>query len=196
MKFMIEQHIQEDIAQDDTDHHMNIIRLTQKPIETTDDREITQNEVRHIIEGFNPRKVPEPDGNTSEILIFVFKIIPTAVTSIYNECLRRGCFPENWKITKIIPVTKPDKEDSQDPSKYRPISLNIGGKILEKLLINRIMHHIHKIDMNDNQFGVTPQKSTADAAMTVKQFIEPELERRRVIIMTSLDVKGAFDAAW
>jgi len=32
--------------------------------------------------------------------------------------------------------------------------------------------------------------------MTVKQFIGPELERRRVVIMTSLDVKGAFDAAW
>ena len=32
--------------------------------------------------------------------------------------------------------------------------------------------------------------------MTVKQFLGPELERRRVVIMTSLDVKGAFDAAW
>ena len=31
--------------------------------------------------------------------------------------------------------------------------------------------------------------------MTVKQFIGPELERR-VVVMTSLDVKGAFDAAW
>jgi hypothetical protein len=32
--------------------------------------------------------------------------------------------------------------------------------------------------------------------MAVKQFIEPELERGRVVIMGSLDVKGAFDAAW
>ena len=32
--------------------------------------------------------------------------------------------------------------------------------------------------------------------MTVKQFIGPELERRMVVIMTSLDVKGAFNAAW
>jgi len=35
-----------------------------------------------------------------------------------------------------------------------------------------------------------------DAAMAVKQFIEPELERRRIVIMASLAVKGAFDAAW
>ena len=59
------------------------------------------------------------------------------------------------------------------------------------------MHHVYKTDfLNNNQFGLTPQKSTADAAMSVKQFIEPELESGRVVIMASLDVKGAFDAAW
>ena len=59
------------------------------------------------------------------------------------------------------------------------------------------MYHLYKTEfLNPNQFGFTPQKSTTDAAMIVKQFIEPELERRTVVIMTSLDVKGAFDAAW
>jgi hypothetical protein len=54
------------------------------------------------------------------------------------------------------------------------------------------MHHIYRTDfLNDNQFGFTPQKSTTDVAMAVKQFIEPELERGRVFIMASLDVKGA-----
>lgn len=69
--------------------------------------------------------------------------------------------------------------------------------MLEKLLINRVMYHINKTEfLNPNQFGFIPQRSTTDAAMTVKQFIGPELERRRVVIMTNLDVKGAFDAAW
>jgi hypothetical protein len=31
--------------------------------------------------------------------------------------------------------------------------------------------------------------------MTVKQFMEPELERR-VVIMSSLDAKDSFDVAW
>jgi len=75
--------------------------------------------------------------------------------------LRRGYFPKEWKIARIIPITKPGKEDSQDPSKYRPISLlNIGGKVLEKLLVNRIMHHIYKSEYtNDSQYGFTPQKA-------------------------------------
>jgi len=32
--------------------------------------------------------------------------------------------------------------------------------------------------------------------MEAKQFIEPVLEKRGFVIMTSLDVKGAFDAGW
>ena len=68
MNFMIEQLIPEDNAQDDTEHHINITRLTEQEIETTDDREFTQDEVRQIIEGFNPRKAQGPDEITSEIL--------------------------------------------------------------------------------------------------------------------------------
>jgi hypothetical protein len=198
MKIKIEQRIPEDNGQDDTEHNMNIRRQTEQPIETTDNRDFTQNENRQIIENFNPRKALGPDGITSEIVTLIFKSIPKTVTPIYSECLKRGCFPKNWKIAKIIPITKPGREGSTDPSKYRPISLlNIGGKVLEKLLINRIVHHVYKtVFLNDNQFGFTPPKSTTDAAMAVKQFIEPELERGRVVIMASLDVRGAFDAAW
>jgi len=74
-----------------------------------------------------------------------------------------------------------------EPSKYRPISLlNIGGKVLEKLLINGINRHVHKNELlTDSQYGFTPQKSTTDAAIEAKKFIEPELGKRRVVIMTS-----------
>jgi hypothetical protein len=64
-----------------------------------------------------------------------------------NECLRRECFPRGWKTGKIIPITKPGKENSRDPSKYHPINLlNIGGKVLEKL-ITRINHYTHKNEL-------------------------------------------------
>jgi hypothetical protein len=49
LKFMMEQFIPEDITQDDTDHHVNIRRLADQPIGTTDDREFTQDEVKQII---------------------------------------------------------------------------------------------------------------------------------------------------
>jgi len=55
----------------------------------------------------------------------------------------------------------------------------------------------YKIEyLNDSQYGYTPQKNMTDADMAVKQFIEQEMEKGKVVIMASLDVNGAFDAAW
>jgi len=46
----------------------------------------------------------------------------------------------------MIPIPKPGRENIYDASKYRPISLiNVGGKVLEKILFNRIMQHLNKI---------------------------------------------------
>jgi hypothetical protein len=53
---------------------------------------------------------------------------------------------------------------------------------------------MHKHDLL-SEFGFTPQKSTSDAAMEAKKFIELVLEKRGVVILTSLYVKGAFDSA-
>ena len=89
---------------------------------------------------------------------------------MYNGCLRDGIFPKRWKTAKIIPVINPGKEHSYDVSKYRLFSLlNVGSKVLEKVMINRINHHVYTNDyINKNQYGFTPQLSTIDEAMAVR----------------------------
>jgi hypothetical protein len=81
------------------------------------------------------------------------------MTAICNKCLKEGLFPRRWKTAKIIPIFKPGKEGSDKVNKFRPISLLAsGGKVLEKLLRNRMNHHVHnRGPMNENQFGFRPQ---------------------------------------
>ena len=68
---------------------------------------------------------------------------------------------------------------------------------MEKFLINRIMHYVYTNDLlNHNQFGFTPKKSRTDAAMAAKEFVEEGLRQRLITILVSLNVQGAFDAAW
>ena len=50
--------------------------------------------------------------------------------------------------------------------------------------------------MNTNQYGVTPRRSTIDAAMAVKDYVEEGLVAGELILLISLDVKCAFDVAW
>jgi hypothetical protein len=47
--------------------------------------------------------------------------------------------------------------------------------------------------MNTNQYGFTPQRCIIDAA---KDFAEEGLIVGELIVIVSIDVKGAFDAAW
>jgi len=92
---------------------------------------------------------------------------------MYNGCLKNGIFPERWKKAKIIPIMKPHTQNSEDVTKYRPISLlNIGGKIMEKAPITRINNHMYSTEfLNRNQYGFIPQKSTTDAVMALKEFV-------------------------
>ena len=61
-------------------------------------------------------------------------------------------------------------------------------------MIDRILHHVHSsVGLNSNQYGFIPQRGTVDAAMAV---IEENLKQKNCTSVVSLDVRGAFDAAW
>ena len=83
-------------------------------------------------------------------------------------------------------------------SKFGPINLiNVGGRVLEQMLINRIMHHAYSNNLfNHDHFGFTPRKSATDAALAVKEYLEDGMREGHIAILVSLDVKGAFDAVW
>jgi hypothetical protein len=160
-----------------------------------DDKEFTKEEVRQVIESLQPKKAPGPNGITNEIVKLVFKMIPMTMTAIYNACLRTGCFPKNRKIAKILTIVKPGREKSADTSKYRPISLlNTEGKVLEKLLHKRIMHHLYKTEyLNKNQYGFMPPKEHGRRHHG-NETIQRTPPRKRIMVF--LDVHGAFNSAW
>jgi len=74
--------------------------------------------------------------------------------------------------------------------------LNVAGKVLDKLMINRILLHVHSnVGLNSNQYGFIPQRRTVDTAMAVKVIIEENLKQKNCTSVVSLDIRGAFDAA-
>jgi hypothetical protein len=117
-------------------------------------------EVKNAVQDLGNKKAPGEDGIPNEVWKCVVAILPKYLTTIYNGCLKEGVFPNTWKKAKIIPIVKPGKEGSDEVNKFRPNSLiDSGGKVLEKLLINRINHHVYSREyMSDNQFGFRLQK--------------------------------------
>jgi hypothetical protein len=197
LQLMLE-HFTSDDKEDDTELHKLARAQALEPVYTDDDIELTVEETRNAVASMDKKKAPGEDGITGEVYKSAFEVFPRYITAMYNGCLRRAFFPKRWKTAKLIPTVKPGKENSDYVSKFRPIILlNSGGKVLEKLFINRINHHVFAHDiMNKNQFGFTPQRSTIDAAMAVKGFIDEGLAAGEIIVIISLDVKGAFYEAW
>ena len=74
--------------------------------------------------------------------------------------------------------------------------INVAGKVLDRLMIDRIKHRVHSnAGLNSNQYGFIPRRRTVDAAMAVKEIIEGNLKEDCTSVV-SLDVRGAFGAAW
>ena len=67
-----------------------------------------------------------------------------------------GCFPEDWKIARIVPIPKADNRSS--PANYRPISiLPIISKVLESHISSLIMNHLEPVaPISSNQWGFMP----------------------------------------
>ena len=88
----------EDSGEDNL-HHKNIKNI-EEPIHTDDNAEFTQEEIKNTIESFNYKKAPGLDGITGGIYHQMFYMFPRIITTIYNQCHRRGCFPKRWKLLK------------------------------------------------------------------------------------------------
>ena len=197
LSLMMDSFAPKDDSLTDNDHHKSVRTLTEQPVNTEDDRDFTVEEVRQSLNSMNNNKAPGNDGITGNIYKHVFKTVPIFITALYNGCLKQGIFPTKWKEAKIIPIVKPGREKCHEVSKFRPISLlNYGGKLLEKLLINRINHHVFTTGyLNKNQYGFRPQTSTIDAVLALKEHIEEGFRTGEVTVLVSLDVEAAFNAA-
>ncbi|CAK1544675.1 unnamed protein product, partial [Leptosia nina] len=81
---------------------------------------------------------------------------------------------------------------------YHPIGLiNVLGKLLERLIIDRLTFHLNRLELsNPRQFGFKQQTSTSVAIQTALNFIKSKKAAGEHVIAVSLDIKAAFDNAW
>jgi hypothetical protein len=114
---LMDHFVPEDNEDCDEAHHKQVRRIVTEPLDTKEDVPFTKQEIHDVLHRFNHRKAPGEAALTSEILRHSFKLFPNTFTEIYNECLRRGHFPQQWKTAVIIPLIKPGKEDINEAQK-------------------------------------------------------------------------------
>jgi hypothetical protein len=122
---------------------------------------ITTSEVIKAIKGLKIGKASGPYGVPNMVLRYLPKREISFLTKVFNAVLHRKYFPPVWKHARVLPILKPGKDHTQ-PSSYTPISLlDTVGKLLEKILIFRILREGKERGLlRDEQFGFRPKHST------------------------------------
>lgn len=95
-------------------------------------------------------------------------------------------------------LRKPNKQDYSDVNSYRPISLlNCLGKLLEKIILNRLCHLSKEGNwISENQHGFQGKKSTETALHAIVKEVEDGFEEKMSSACAFIDIKSAFDTAW
>ncbi|KAF8689725.1 hypothetical protein AX14_003194 [Amanita brunnescens Koide BX004] len=139
---------------------------------------------------------PGPDHVTWRHLKLALSIPDTdaALVRLYNNVCREGIWPSHFKDSYSVIIPKPNKPDYTIPKAYRPIALlNTMGKLLTKILANRLQHDAAEHGLlHRDQFGGIKKHSTIDAGLALMDFISEHRERGWHTSVCAIDVAQFF----
>ncbi|KAF8697279.1 hypothetical protein AX14_001381 [Amanita brunnescens Koide BX004] len=139
---------------------------------------------------------PGPDHVTWRHLKLALSIPDTdaALVRLFNNVCREGTWPSHFKDSCSVIIPKPNKPDYTIPKAYRPIALlNTVGKLLTKILANRLQHDATEFGLlHRDQFGGIQKHSTIDAGLVLTDFISEHRERGWHTSVCAIDVAQFF----
>lgn len=159
---------------------------------------LTEKEVEEAIFQAKPLKAAGHDRIPALVWQKTWPILKDFLVPLFRASLQRGELPTSWKITKILPLRKPNKGNYASPGAYRPISLlPTLSKAMEYLVAQKIAHlcDCHSL-LPGNHFGGLKCKNTLDALILLqekKEKIYQAWRDKKVLSLITFDVQEAFN---
>lgn len=197
-QYLLDMFLPNDDDTEDTQEHTNMREAALEQTGSVDDMPFTTYEIEAALRKQKDKKSPGEDGITANVVKQLFETAPEVLTEFYKACLVRSSFPAWFKSSYVKAIPKNNDHAPSSAKAWRPISLlSVPGKILEKLMIDRIYFHMNLTgSLSPDQYGFTSHKSTLDAISIAAKFIKSVRDGNRFGAVISLDISGAFDNAW
>ena len=107
--------------------------------------------------------------------------------------LEQECLPQEFKDASLVHIYK-RKGNRQCCDNHRGISLLcIAGKILARVLLNRLLAHLEDGLLPESQCGFRKARGTTDMIFAARQLQEKCREQHQDLYMTFVDLTKAFD---
>ena len=146
-----------------------------------------------IIENLKNKTSSGIDGISNQLLKSAKNDLVKPITTIVNQMIVTGIFPDNLKILRVIPLYK--AKDQTLLSNYRPIALLPSiSKIFEYVLLEQITNYL--LDNNmlpPQQYGFRSNHSTELAALNLVDKLIYKLDRGIIPMNIYIDLSKAFD---
>ena len=170
-----------------------INRLPQVPTNKALDDPPTLLETQKAIYLISSGKAPGSDAIPAE----VYKEGGTALTERLHELFlliwQQETIPQDFKDATIIHLYK-RKGSRQACDNHRGISLlSIAGKILARILLNRLTVHLDQGLLPESQCGFRKERGTIDMVFAARQLLEKCQEQNSDLFSTYVDLTKAFD---
>ena len=171
----------------------NLAKLTNKSLDTVN---FSTDDISKIINNLDPNKAHGHDMLSIRMIKLCGNSICKPLSIIFNDCLKEGKFPSDWKKAHVVPVHK--KGDKQCLKNYRPISLlPICSKIFERLIYNELFTFFTDNNLiSPNQSGFRPGDSCVNQLIAITHEIYKSFDDGLEVRGVFLDISKAFDKVW
>ena len=137
-------------------------------------------------------KQPELGGIPPDIYKIGGPRLLRKLTQLLANIWKKGEVPQQYKDASIVSLFKRGKRSLCD--NYRGISLLcVAGKILARVIINRINTHMTDNVCSESQCGFRKGRGTVDMIFSLRQIQEKSREHRTPLYMAFIDLTKAFD---
>ena len=153
--------------------------------------------VKKVITNLDSSKASGPDCIPVVVLQNCEPELSYILAKLFNNCLKKSCFPDCWKVWSVVLVFK-NVGERPTAKNYRSVSLlSVVSKVFEKLVNNRIVDHLEKCGLfSDFQYGFRSSRSTADLLTVVSDRIARAFNKSGATRAVALDISKAFDRVW
>ena len=154
----------------------------------------TVSETVKSVKLLSSRKAPGSDAIPAEIYKAGGSPVAEKLTELFHIMWRKEAIPQEFKDATIIHLFK-RKGNPQVCHNHRRISLlSITGKILARVLLNRLNEHLEQSGiLPESQCGFRKDRGTIDMTFKARQLQEKYQEQNVDLYMNFVDFTKAFD---
>ena len=170
-----------------------ILSIPQSPIKSDLDLHPTLEETVKAINQLKSGKAAGIDGIPSELWKCGGQTLHSMLHKLLVACWDTGKIPNDLRDAVIITLYK-NKGDKSDCPNHRGITLlSIAGKILARILLNRLTPSIAENFLPETQCGFRRNRGTTDMVFVLRQIQEKCREQNKGLYITFVDLTKAFD---